>query len=201
MGARACPIFTAPPTEKPLENPVEPEGLGEPSLKRIGPDAPFQHGTLGTASQNRGAMNPLSGTPGPRNFCETTVMPRMRNQLSPFSPEERKGDEPWRLQEGLGIDYIPGKVVGGMKRRKVQSCPGLGRMPSSLTEDELSSSGQGRGQLQRQRGGLSGLLRRALPLQTSFDSVVWEDLGAAWAFCSSPNSHVVRGMFGNYTIC
>lgn len=81
------------------------------------------------------------------------------------------------------------------------SCPGLGRMPSPLTEDELSSSGQVQGQHQGQRGGLCGLFPRALPLQTSFDSVVWEDLGAAWAFCSSPNSHVVRGMFGNYTIC
>lgn len=80
-------------------------------------------------------------------------------------------------------------------------CPGLGRMPSPLTEDELFSSGQGQGQLQRQRGGLSGLFHRVLPLQTSFDSVIWEDLGAAWAFCSSPNSHVVQGMFGNYTIC
>lgn len=50
------------------------------------------------------------------------------------------------------------------------------------------------------KGGLSGLCG-APPLQAPFDSVVWEDLGAAWASCSSPNSHVVRRMLGNYTIC
>lgn len=170
-----CPISIAPPTEKPLESPVEPEGPGEPSLKRTGPDAPFQHSTLGTAvslsgSHSRGAMNPLSGTPKPKELlCDHTVMPRMRNQLFSFSPGERKGDGPWRLQEGLGLDYIPGWDEGGMRRRKVVSCPGLGRMPSPLTEDELSSSGQVQGQHQGQRGGLSRLFPRALPLQTSFD--------------------------------
>lgn len=41
----------------------------------------------------------------------------------------------------------------------------------------------------------------ALPLCTSFDFVVWEDLGAAWAFCSSLNSYVVRRMLRNYNIC
>lgn len=41
----------------------------------------------------------------------------------------------------------------------------------------------------------------ALPPGTAFDSVVWVDPGAAWAFCSRLNSHVVRRMLGNYTIC
>lgn len=66
-------------------------------------------------------------------------------------------------------------------------------------EDELSSSGQGQRQLQKQRDGLSGLCR-ALPLWTCFDSGLGGS-GAAWAFCSSPNSHVARRMLGNYTIC
>lgn len=80
---------------------------------------------------------------------------------------------------------------------RVEGGPQVAGVTYNLTQDEHPSSGQSHF---RQTGGISGL-HRALPLLTSSFSMVWEDPGIVWAFCSSFNSHVVQRMLGNYTVC
>lgn len=144
-------------------------------------------------------MNPVSGTPAPGSQCDCAVRSRIRCRLFTFSPGERKGDGPWGQLEGLRLDCISGNDSGKNGEKEV----GGGPMPHgnalALIEDELSSSGQGQEQLREQCDGLSSICRACLSGLAL--TLVWEDLGAAWAFCSSPNSHVVQRMLGNYTIC
>ena len=75
------------PKEHTSGPPVEPEGLEEPSLKSMGPDALFQHGTLVTAvslsvGHSRRAVNPLSEAPAQG----TSVRPHSdaKNEKSAF---------------------------------------------------------------------------------------------------------------------
>ena len=130
--------------------------LEEPSLKSIEPDAAFLHGTLVAAvslsmSHRRGAVTPLSGTPGLRSSPMTLWW---RHHLSSFFPGKRKGDGLWGQKEGFRLGYTPGS---GRQSRKWAEDPWLRKVSSPLMEDELSSSGQGQGQFQRQRDGLGGL--------------------------------------------
>lgn len=93
----------------------------------------------------------------------------MRDQLFTCSPGGRKGHGPCGQQEGLGLDCISGNGGGKDGEKEVGGGPMAHGNALALIEDELSSSGQGQGQLQKWRGGLSSLCR-ALPLWTCFDS-------------------------------
>lgn len=120
----------------------------------------------GSELKNHGSL--LRGSRPKELLCDHIVMPRMRNQLFSFSPGERKGDGPRGPQEGLGLDYIPGIVVDGMRRRKWVKNPWLRGTLSPLIEDELFPCGQGRGQLQ---------WRKQPPLGSSSQDFLWGSRG------------------------
>lgn len=95
------------------------------------------------------------------------------------------------LETGRELDYIPSNGEGHGEGGGED--PRLRGISSPLTKMNFFLLVKAKGSSQDREV--------ALPPGTCSDFVVWEDLGAAWAFCSSPNSHVVRRMLRNYTIC